>query len=93
MGNGVAVPSKDSRQTASADHEHPATNSQNIAGLARLAEAKSKFMNTKEKREALKASKQVSTLIFIVNFIFQIFLMYILNILIAVFSILIFVAK
>ena len=58
------VPSKDSRQITAATEGDHATNmqvtkSQNIVGLARLAEAKSKFMNTKGRREALRASKQV----------------------------------
>ncbi len=62
MGNGAAVPSKHSRQiaTVESDHNTLVTKNQNIGGLARLAEAKSKFMNTKGRREALKASKQVN---------------------------------
>lgn len=61
MGNGAAVPSN-SRQIAAAESYHTTalvTKSQNIGGLARLAEAKSKFMNTKGRQEALKASKQI----------------------------------
>ena len=60
MGNGAAVPSKESRQIAAVDPATPATKNQNIGGLARLADAKSKFMNTKGRREALRASKQVN---------------------------------
>ena len=63
MGNGAGVPSKDSRQIASTDSDHTTlqvTKTQNIGGLARLAEAKSKFMNTQGRREALRASKQVN---------------------------------
>ena len=59
MGNGAAVASKESRQIAAVDHETPATKNQNIGGLARLADAKSKFMNTKGRREALRVSKQI----------------------------------
>jgi hypothetical protein len=60
MGNGAAVPSKESRKISTVDHSTP--KNQNIGGLARLADAKSKFMNTKGRREALKASKLVNFL-------------------------------
>lgn len=64
MGNGAAVPSKDARQIAPGEKDHTTvgTKRQTIAGLARLAKAKSKFINTKGRREALKASKRVGKL-------------------------------
>lgn len=60
MGNGAATQKRPgpSAGTPSADETTIVPN-QDIVGLARLAEAKNKFMKAKEKKEALNAFKQV----------------------------------
>lgn len=57
MGNGVAVQKRPGPDGSA--EEMATVPNQDIVGLARVAEAKNKFMKTKEKKERLNAFKQI----------------------------------
>ena len=67
MGNSTSFPTKRSRSTrtlcslSQRDHDIHAKKKHNLGTIARIAEAKTKFIKTNSRKEAMQGSKQVKT--------------------------------